>query len=58
MVLSQPDIRKEVRTGRIAFDPPLEENQWGEASIDLRLGRSFTKFKDIKGIKISVAEGL
>lgn len=58
MVLSQPDIRKAVRSGRIVFDPPLEEDQWGEASVDLRLGQSFTKLKDIQGIKISVAGGL
>jgi dCTP deaminase len=58
MVLSQPDIRKAVKAGRIVFDPPLEEDQWGEASVDLRLGKSFTKFKNIDGVKISVAGGL
>jgi dCTP deaminase len=55
MVLSQPDIRKAVKSKRIVFDPPLEESQWGEASIDLRLGRSFTTFKTIDGVKVSVA---
>ncbi len=58
MVLCQPDIRKEVKAGRISFDPPLEEDQWGEASVDLRLGQSFTKLKNIEGVKISVAGGL
>jgi deoxycytidine triphosphate deaminase len=58
MVLCQPDIRKAVKAGRIIFDPPLEEDQWGEASVDLRLGRSFTKLKNIEGVKISVAGGL
>jgi deoxycytidine triphosphate deaminase len=58
MILSQPDIRKAVRDGRIGFDPPLEEDQWGEASVDLRLGQSFTKLKNIEGVKISVAGGL
>jgi len=58
MVLSQPDIRKAVRAGRISFDPPLLDNQWGEASVDLRLGSSFTKLKEIQGVKISVAGGL
>lgn len=58
MVLSQPDIRKAVKAGRIGFDPPLEEDQWGEASVDLRLGRSFTRFKKIEGVKVSVAGGL
>lgn len=58
MVLSQPDIRKAVKSGKIAFDPPLEESQWGECSVDLRLGRSFTTLKKIDGFKVSVASGL
>lgn len=58
MVLSQPDISKAVKDKKIVFDPPLEERQWGECSVDLRLGRSFTTLKKIDGIKISVAGGL
>jgi len=48
MVLSQPDIRKAVKNKKIVFDPPLEESQWGECSVDLRLGRSFTTLKKSK----------
>lgn len=59
MILAQTDIRNAVEAGQIGFDPPLEDNQWGEASIDLRLGFQFTKFKDAaQGITISVADGL
>ena len=58
MVLSRPDIRKAIKNNKIVFDPPLEESQWGECSVDLRLGRSFTTLKQIEGIKISVAGGL
>ena len=58
MILSHPDLRDAIGKGEIAFDPPLEEEQWGEASIDLRLGYQFTKFKDITGIDVSVAQGL
>ena len=58
MILSQPDLRRAVKANKIAFDPPLEEDQWGEASVDLRLGFSFTRLKDLPGMKISVAEGL
>lgn len=58
MILSQPEIRKAVGDGEIAFDPPLEEGQWGQASVDLRLGFSFTKLDKIGGMKISVADGL
>ena len=57
MILSQIDLRKAVRAKKIQFTPELEETQWGEASVDLRLGRQFTWYrKDIKGITLSVAE--
>jgi dCTP deaminase len=58
MILSQVDLRKSVSDGEIGFSPPLEESQWGEASIDLRLGFQFTKFRPASGITISVADGL
>lgn len=58
MILSQVDLRAAVKSGKIGFDPPLEENQWGEASIDLRLGFSFTKLMPQEGMTISVAHGL
>ena len=44
MILSQTDLRAAVDAGDIGLDPPLEERQWGEASVDLRLGFKFTKF--------------
>ncbi len=58
MILSQIELREAVKQRKIAFDPPLEEEQWGEASVDLRLGYSFTIFKEFKGITLSVANGL
>ncbi len=59
MILSQPDIRAAVSAGDIVFTPELDEQQWGEASIDLRLGFQFTKYKkDHPAITISVADGL
>ena len=60
MVLSQPDLRAGVERGDIVFDPPLEADQWGEASIDLRLGFRFTKFvrKGLDGVSFSIARGL
>jgi len=58
MVLSQPDIKSEVEKGAIKFDPPIEENQWGEASVDLRLGFNFTKLQPAEGVTFSVAGGL
>jgi len=58
MILSQPEIRAEVQKGNIRFDPPLEERQWGEASVDLRLGLKFTQLKPAKGVTFSMAQGI
>lgn len=59
MILSQPDLRAAVASGDIGFTPGLEETQWGEASIDLRLGFSFTKVRsDLGSLTFSVASGL
>jgi dCTP deaminase len=59
MILSQVDLRKAVKAKKIRFTPELEEAQWGEASIDLRLGRQFTWYrKNLTGITLSVAQGL
>jgi len=58
LILSQTDIRAAVDAGEICFEPPLNPNQWGEASIDLRLGFQFTRLRDVSGINISVADGL
>ncbi len=58
MILSQLNLRAAVRAGKIGFEPPLEERQWGEASVDLRLGFSFTKLEKAEGLTVSVAGGL
>lgn len=58
MILSQPDLRAAVESNQIGFDPPLQDIQWGEASVDLRLGFSFTKLDAADGLTVSVAEGL
>lgn len=58
MILSQSEIRKEVDSGAVRFDPPLEAKQWGEASVDLRLGLQFTKLKAAPGVKVSMAGGI
>ena len=57
MILSEPDLRKAVKRGEIGFTPELEEQQWGQASINLRLGFQFTTLRDNKNITVSVAEG-
>lgn len=58
MVLSQAELREEVQSGRVRFDPPLLEKQWNPASINLRLGANFTKIKTVPGIKISLSQGI
>jgi dCTP deaminase len=58
MILSQAEIREAVDKGEIIFDPPLLPKQWGEASVDLRLGTKFTKLKPSKGVKFSMAHGI
>jgi dCTP deaminase len=57
MILSQPELRESVAKGLIRFDPSLEERQWHEASIDLRLGLKFTKLNAKRGLKFSLAHG-
>jgi dCTP deaminase len=58
MVLAQPELRRLVDEKKIIFEPQLQENQWGEASLDLRLDFGFTILEALPGIKISVASGL
>ena len=59
MILSHDDLEKAIDEGIIGFNPPVEARQIGEASIDLRLGFQFTKYReDLPDITISVADGL
>lgn len=58
MILAQPQIREAVDRKEIRFDPPLEERQWHEASVDLRLGFKFTKLIAKRGLKVSLAHGM
>ena len=59
MILSHHDLRTAVKEKRIVFDPPLECDQFKEASVDLRLGFSFTLLKEnLPGVKVSVADGI
>ena len=45
MVLSRPDIRRYLDEGRLRFDPPLDASRVEQVSIDLGLGRKFSRFK-------------
>ena len=56
--LPELSFARAVEEGEIEFDPPLEEAQWGEASVDLRLGYQFTTLVTQDRVTISVADGL
>lgn len=45
MLLSKPDILAYLADGRLQFDPPVTEDRVAQVSVDLRLGRKFTTFK-------------
>lgn len=53
MLLSRNDIIELVKSKRLKFEPEIEEQQIGICSIDLRLGRMVSKFKDIEGVTIT-----
>ncbi len=46
MLLSRPDILEQIKKKKLVFDPPIDTSlQVDQVSVDLRLGRYFTKFK-------------
>ncbi|MEM3400066.1 MAG: dCTP deaminase [Candidatus Micrarchaeia archaeon] len=49
MLLSNEDIKKLVKEGKIIFSPPISEDQIGQASVDLTLSNEFWIFR--KGIR-------
>jgi dCTP deaminase len=46
LLLSKPDILAYLRDGKLRFDPAVGEDRVAQVSVDLRLGRKFTTFKD------------
>lgn len=45
MVLSRRDILRRIEKGDLIFDPPVADSAIKQVSIDLRVGRIFTKFR-------------
>ena len=45
MVLSKPDILQYLENGRLRFEPQIQPDQVAQVSIDLRLGRKFSRFR-------------
>ncbi|MFH1307059.1 MAG: dCTP deaminase [Candidatus Micrarchaeota archaeon] len=46
MILSDKDIKNEIKRGRIKFTPKLEKRQIGPASVDLTLAPRFWIFRE------------
>lgn len=46
MILSDADIKNEIKAGNICFSPKLSPSQIGGASVDLTLGSCFWFFKN------------
>jgi dCTP deaminase len=49
LFLSRPDILEYLRSKRLRFEPEIAEDRVPQVSIDLLLGRRFTRFKDKPG---------
>ena len=46
MILSKPEIKRRLNSQSLMIDPAPSESRIGPVSINLRLGRKFTRFKD------------
>jgi dCTP deaminase len=55
LLLSRRDILTQIRRGRLRFDPKITESQVSQVSVDLHIGRRFSKFKDIDQISCITA---
>jgi dCTP deaminase len=56
MMLARRDLLTAWKNGQIRFDPDISRDQISLSSIDLRLGRIFTKQKAHKGLVIRPAQ--
>lgn len=48
MVLSRPDLLDSIASGRLGLDPPVGATRVGPVSIDLKLGRRFSRFRAVR----------
>ena len=54
MLLSKPDILKEIASGRVTFAPAVDASAVDQVSIDLSLGHHFTTLRKLPGYVGSV----
>lgn len=53
-MLSREDILQYIAQKKLKFDPPITEDRIAQVSVDLRLGRKFTTFKNPPGYLSSI----
>lgn len=58
MILSDKDIKKVIKEGRLIFKPSLTKDQIGPASIDLKLGPIFKYFNITKQYLLDIKKGM
>ena len=58
MTLSDKDMKRYIKEGRLTFEPTLSDDQIGPASIDLKLGNVFKIFRPEKYLALDVKEGI
>jgi len=58
MILSDRDIKKVIKSKKLVFNPSLNKNQIGPASIDLKLGPIFKSFNVTKQCLLDTKKGL
>jgi dCTP deaminase len=52
LILGRPDLLQIWKSGKLRFDPEIEESQIGLSSIDLRLGFEFSRHKPGAGLRV------
>ena len=57
MILSDRDIKKIIKSKKLVFNPSLNKNQIGPASIDLKLGPIFKSFNVTKQCLLDTKNG-
>lgn len=55
-ILSRREIESAIERDEIRFEPPPAANQFAEASVNLRLGYTFTKLKDDLPLKVPLGK--
>ncbi len=58
MILSDRDMKRYIKEGKLVFEPALHSDQIGPASIDLKLGNIFKVFKQGKYLSLDVKKGI